>query len=323
MYEHNANITKATPSNFNIYTTTEIRYDGLKQVTVEASTGTDITPFITRTITSYDAPAGLTAIGAYAFASCLSLASVTLPSSVTAIYPSAFHNCRSLTSIDISNVTQLNESAFSSCYNLQTIALPNLTTFYHYTFKDCYNLNLSSLPSSVQTINPQTFSHCSSLSLTSLPSGLGYVGSYTFKYCTALTTLNCTGPLEFKSYTFDGSTNLTTVNFPNTVSIDMYGFYDCTSLQFADIGLASHLYGTFYNCRALSSLILRKSDSICTLQDLTVFTNTPMRGYNSQTGTVYVPSSLISTYKTATNWSTLYTAGTVNFVAIEGSPYEL
>ena len=325
VYEHNANITKATPSNFKVYTTTEIRYDGLKQVTVEASMGVDITPFITRTIASYDAPAGLTAIGAYAFASCLSLASVTLPSSVTTIYPSAFHNCRALTSIDISNVTQLQESAFSSCYNLSTVALPNrMISFSHYTFKDCYNLNLSSLPTNLWFINPYTFSRCSNLSLTSLPSTLEYVGNRSFEYCKGLTSLSCSGSLELNSYTFNGDTNLTTVNFPNTVQLAQYVFYQCSSLQFADVGLVSSLeYSTFYNCNALSSLILRKTGSICTLQDLGAFTNTPMRGYNSQTGTVYVPSSLISTYQTATNWSTLYTNGTVSFVAIEGSPYEL
>ena len=48
-----------------------------------------------------------------------------------------------------------------------------------------------------------------------------------------------------------------------------------------------------------------------------------MRGYNSLTGTVYVPSDLISSYQTATNWKTLYDGGTVTFEAIEGSDYEL
>lgn len=41
------------------------------------------------------------------------------------------------------------------------------------------------------------------------------------------------------------------------------------------------------------------------------------------TGTVYVPSALISSYQTASNWSTLYNNGTLTFAAIEGSPYQL
>lgn len=79
----------------------------------------------------------------------------------------------------------------------------------------------------------------------------------------------------------------------------------------------------FANCYKLQTLVLRKTASICTLANVSAFKNTPMNGYNSLTGTVYVPSALIATYQTATNWSTLYNAGTVNFVAIEGSEYEI
>ena len=43
---------------------------------------------------------------------------------------------------------------------------------------------------------------------------------------------------------------------------------------------------------------------------------------NTQNCTIYVPSDLIESYKTATNWSTLYARGKVNFVALEGSKYE-
>lgn len=79
----------------------------------------------------------------------------------------------------------------------------------------------------------------------------------------------------------------------------------------------------FANCYKLQTLILRKSDTICTLANVSAFNNTPIRGYNSLTGTIYVPSALISTYQTATNWSTIYGEGHVTFAAIEGSEYEL
>ena len=48
-----------------------------------------------------------------------------------------------------------------------------------------------------------------------------------------------------------------------------------------------------------------------------------MSGRNGATGTVYVPQALIPTYQAATNWKTLYDAGTVTFAAIEGSEYEI
>ena len=69
--------------------------------------------------------------------------------------------------------------------------------------------------------------------------------------------------------------------------------------------------------------MLRRTSAICALGNTNSFTNTPMAGYNSLTGTVYVPEDLISSYQTATNWSTLYNNGTVTFTKIEGSIYEL
>ena len=121
------------------------------------------------------------------------------------------------------------------------------------------------------------------------------------------------------------------VSFPNMAVTSLgYAFGSTTSanacrlLEDADIGnTAAIAANAFVNCNKLQTLILRKSDAICTLANVSAFTNTPMRGYNGLSGTIYVPSALISTYQTATNWSTIYGEGYVTFTAIEGSQYEL
>ena len=64
-----------------------------------------------------------------------------------------------------------------------------------------------------------------------------------------------------------------------------------------------------------------RSETVCTLSNVNAFNNTPFASGETG-GTVYVPQALIEDYKIATNWSTLYEAGTCNFVAIEGSEYE-
>jgi hypothetical protein len=61
--------------------------------------------------------------------------------------------------------------------------------------------------------------------------------------------------------------------------------------------------------------------TVCPLINTNVFNSTPFAAGKAG-GTVYVPQALIEQYQTATNWSTLYAAGTCNFVAIEGSEYE-
>jgi len=100
--------------------------------------------------------------------------------------------------------------------------------------------------------------------------------------------------------------------------------YACQLLEDADVGnTAAIAANAFANCYKLQTLILRKSDAICTLANVSAFLNTPIRGYKSLTATIYVPSALISTYQTATNWSTIYGGGHVTFAAIEGSEYEL
>ena len=53
----------------------------------------------------------------------------------------------------------------------------------------------------------------------------------------------------------------------------------------------------------MTALILR-TEAIPTLQDLNTIQNTPI---NTGTGYIYVPSALVDSYKSATNWSTYAT----------------
>ncbi|MDR2446779.1 MAG: leucine-rich repeat protein [Treponema sp.] len=61
---------------------------------------------------SYIIPSSVTSIGAWAFANCDSLASITIPSSVTTIEESAFSNCDNLTSVALSQRTRVGYNAF-------------------------------------------------------------------------------------------------------------------------------------------------------------------------------------------------------------------
>ena len=66
----------------------------------------------------------VTTIGAYAFANCANLTSITTPNSVTLIGAGAFSYCSGLTSITIPNsVTTIGLTAFSYCTNLTDITV--------------------------------------------------------------------------------------------------------------------------------------------------------------------------------------------------------
>lgn len=314
------------------------------------------------TFTGIDWPDGLTSIGPYAFAGCTRFNPSSLPSGITVIHNYAFFSCGrlALTSLP-SGVQSFGQHSFDGCTALALTSLPSgfvSTTMPSYVFSGCKALALTSLPNSVTTIDTYAFNNCSNLALTSLPTGLQRIYTYAFygcekitistlpstlvqiassafTLCDGITSISCDGAItSFGYYVFHGNSShpsqLTSATFPNmTVSSLPTSFGSstateaCQLLAFCDIGSTTGIgANAFANCYSLTTLVLRKTGSVCSLSSVSAFTNTPMRGYNSLTGTVYVPSALISSYKTATNWSTLYNDGTVEFVAIEGSEYE-
>lgn len=125
------------------------------------------------------------------------------------------------------------------------------------------------------------------------------------------------------AYAIANNSGLTAVSLPSiNGSLASNNLRANSNLEIADIGEATNFTSNcFYGGSKLKKLILRKADAICTLGNTSALAGTPFASGGSG-GTVYVPSALISSYQVATNWSTLYNAGTCTFVALEGSPYE-
>ena len=119
---------------------------------------------------------------------------------------------------------------------------------------------------------------------------------------TKLVTVNLPNVISLGSYAFYQCSGLVTCKIPKLTSVSTQTWYSCSKLKHADCGqLANISAQTFNACTALESLILRKTSSICTLSNANGVSGS---GIGKGTGYVYVPSALIETYKTATNWST-------------------
>lgn len=174
-----------------------------------------------------------------------------------------------------------------------------------------------------------------------------------FQACITLKKVDLPNVTKIDGYTFSGCTALSEVNLPKLETMGMANFEDCTSLtdlilpKFHKFANNSNMQRctnlrkvdfqrkdnplipyennmnqlNFNGCSSLTVLIIRAEDNIWKLGNINNFNGTPFASGGTG-GTVYVPSALIESYKTATNWSTLYAAGTCNFVAIEGSEYE-
>lgn len=125
-----------------------------------------------------------------------------------------------------------------------------------------------------------------------------------------------------RTYAFYGCKNITNVNLPSATSVEGSAFENCTELTSIDLSSATSIGSSaFGGCKKMNVVILR-SGTVCTLSNVSAFYNTPLRGRDGLTGTLYVPQALIEKYKTATNWSSIYAEGFCDFLPIEGSEYE-
>jgi hypothetical protein len=165
-------------------------------------------------------------------------------------------------------------------------------------FKDQSNLVSADFPNLVRT-NDNVFENCTKLEYVNLPKA-NYIGGTMFAYCESIES----------------------VNYPRAATVYTGSFKYAIKLKLVDIGVTTNFARTsaFIGCTVFDTLILR-GNVVSTLSNINNFDGGAFAS-GASGGTIYVPSALIESYKTATNWSVLYEAGRCNFVAIEGSEYE-
>jgi hypothetical protein len=222
---------------------------------------------------------GATQIGNYAFRDTM-LEKITIPNSVESIGSYAFYNCTSLTSITIPDgVTSIGYAAFSYCENLTSITFigtSQLTSIGDNAFSNCSSLTSITIPDGVTSIGHWAFRDCSSLTSITIPDGVTSIGYAAFRYCSSLTSI-----------TFIGTSQLT--------SIGDDVFYNCTSLTSITIpdGVTSIGHWAFSGCTGLTDCTILRTSGVISLSS---------NNFNQTNNKIYVPYSLLSSYKTATNW---------------------
>ena len=150
----------------------------------------------------------------------------------------------------------------------------------------------------ITTIGSYAFYSCSSLTSVSFPVAT-IIGNYAFGYCSSLTSVNFPVAMIIGNYAFGYCSSLTSVNFPAATSIGSYAFQYCSSLTSVDFPKATNIRSyAFRYCSSLSKIYLMAT-SVCTLANSNAFSST---GIWSTKGSIFVPSSLVASYKAATNW---------------------
>lgn len=173
----------------------------------------------------------------------------------------------------------------------------------------------------VTTLGMNVFSNCTQLTVVDVPAVVttrdGAVSG-----CTKLSEVNFPALTSLGWRMFNGCSSLTNLKLPKVSSVNDRVFTDCSALRVADFSALTSLNSSaFNNCYNLIALVLR-SETVATLGNTNVFTNcyhilgtthTTHNPNGDKDGYVYVPSTLVDSYKTATNWSTY----TTQFRALE------
>ncbi len=153
----------------------------------------------------------------------------------------------------------------------------------------------------IKTVGYSAFQNCKVLASVNLPN-VTYIDGAGFMNCELLKFVNIPNVTNINGAAFQNCNALTSINLPSVTTMSSAVFYNCTSLITVDFSAITNFTGgVFANCKALKTVVIR-NNTMCTLGTTSAFSNCTL--INGTGGYIYVPSSLIDTYKTATNWVT-------------------
>lgn len=170
---------------------------------------------------------------------------------------------------------------FLSNSTLQTINLPNCTYVGQSAFASCSNLVSVSLPE-CQTIHIGAFMNC------------GFSEIY-LPECQ-----------QIYNYAFEGCRNLSFISLPKCEYISgttagvVTGVFERTKISSIVLPVCSFIGANVFRYATSLTEITLGYSSVCNLFRSSTFAYSPIA---SGTGSIYVPSSLVSAYQAATNWS--------------------
>ena len=238
-----------------------------------------------------------TRVGNYAFHSCKSLTQLNLPV-CSYINSYAFQECSLVTQLNLPVCSYIGNYAFQYCFSLSKVSLPVCTYIGDNVFEQCTLLTQLNLPM-CSSICSNAFQRCFSLSEVSLPV-CTYIGDWAFQSCSLLTPLNLPVCSYIGKSAFHNCSSLSEVSLPMCSYIGVDAFWGCSLLTQVSLPMCNSIdKWAFEDCSSLSIITIGYS-GVCSLNNSNAFSKTQI---TSSTGSIYVPASLVDSYKSAKNWS--------------------
>lgn len=174
---------------------------------------------------------GVTEIGKDVFQGCVGLTKVTIPDSVKKIGTWSFYMCKGLKNVHIPANMEIGDSSFrQSGLEQVTVSGGSVGNYAFHRSEDLKKITVN-----CETIGEEAFSGCDYLTDITLGENVKTLGDKAFYTCDALER----------------------VEIPSTVTdIGEKTFYSCPALKEAIIRAGTVKAGTFYNCRALTTLVI-------------------------------------------------------------------
>ena len=185
-----------------------------------------------------------------------------------------------------------------------------LTSIISRAFQGCTNLALKELPDTVTSIGSYAFYQCTKLQLRKLPSNLQSIGNYAFYFCDNFSpnlteipdTVTSLGTNAFQNCQYINSLTVSS----GVTKIGDWTFYNCKRMT--EITLKGNITSignqAFNSCEKLAKLILPNVTSVPSLYNKDSLGSS---GISAKTGYIYVPDSLVSSFKSTSYWSSYAT----------------
>ena len=157
----------------------------------------------------------------------------------------------------------------------------------------------------VTSIGSAGFQYCSNLTAASFPE-VTSMGPYVFQYCGKLTTALFPKVTSISPFAFQNCSLLTVTSFEAVTTISNNAFAFCSSITTISFPKVKSIEASVFSKNLILISLYLTGSSVAKLANSNAFTSTPIGGYSAsagQYGSIYVPSSLLSSYKASTNWT--------------------
>lgn len=219
------------------------------------------------------------------------------------IYHNAFYYCHSLTTMTIprGGVAAIGNT-FYGCSSLLNVTIPDgVTTLADNSYRDCRSLSSIQLPATITSVGTLTsFYGTYGLRRIALPDRLTSISGYGCYGCSLEKVVIPSHVTQLGTQAFQGNPGLKDVTIGNAVTtIGNSAFSNCHALKSIKIPNSVTSIGSsvFQSCYNLAYCDMSELDHVPFLTGSGAFSSTPP-GLK-----IYVPSTRLSEFQSATNWS--------------------